>query len=118
MARAGVRDFTTMHVDGFLKSSLYVRIECEAFSGHRNPEGIYCVDVADDKSLLHAASAAIQIVREHVPFLDENLNRTSIRVFSPEGSEILLAVEIESDQVDFGSFKGRASDHPPIIALQ
>lgn len=107
-----------MQLDGFLKSSLYVRVECAAFSGHRNPCGIYHVEVADDKSVIHAASAAIQIVKEHVPFLNENQNCTSIRVFSEEGSEIFTMVAVESDRVDHGSFRGRAMDHPEIITLQ
>lgn len=98
--------------------SLYVKVDCNATSRHRDPQGIYLVDVVEDQSILHCANAAIQVVKDRVAFIDENIDKVTLKVFCAQGNEIRIPVLVETQFHDRANFRGRALDFPEIITLQ
>lgn len=98
--------------------SLYVLIDCEAHSRHRDPQGVYRVDLVAEESLVHCACAAIQVAKSAVAFLEENLEKAVLRVFSHDGNEIKIPVPVDSKFYEMGFLHGRVEDFPEIITLQ
>lgn len=98
--------------------SLFVKIECNAHSSHRDPTGVYSVEVQSERTLVHSACAAIEIIKGHVAFLDENIDKAVVRVFRDNGSEVPIPVSVETKYHDSGSFRGRALDYPEEIIFQ
>lgn len=98
--------------------SLFVLVECDPHSSHRDPKGVYKVELIEEKSLLHCACAAVQIVKDYAPFLEENIDKTHMRVFSHDGSEIRIATFVDPQYLEMGLFQGRADDFPESITLQ
>lgn len=97
---------------------LYVRVDCLAHSRHRDPQGVYEVEVHKEASMALCASAAIQVAKDHIAFLDENVDKSTIRVFSLEGDEIIIPSQIDSDFHELGCFRGRVQDYPDTITIQ
>ncbi len=98
--------------------SLYVQVECDAYSRHRSPQGVYDVTVTDEGSIVHAACAAMQIVKDYAPFIDENVNNVTMRVFSKDGQEIRVPQMFDSEYYEKGCFGGRVCDYPSSITIQ
>lgn len=98
--------------------SLFVLVECDPHSRHRDPKGVYKVALMEEKSLLHCACAAVQLVKDHAPFVQENLSSTNIRVFSHDGNEIKISTTVDPQFLELGLFLGRASSFPESITLQ
>jgi len=98
--------------------SLFVLVECDSYSSHRDPKGVYKVELVEEKSLLHCACAAVQLVKDYAPFVDENLDKTNIRVFSHDGNEIRISTFVDPQHLEMGLFQGRAEDFPENITLQ
>ena len=98
--------------------SFFVKVDCQAHSRHRDPQGVYHVKVVKEETILHCANAAIQIVKDHVAFIDENIDKVTIRVFSPDGDEVPVAASVDSQFCEYGSFQGRAEDYPENITVQ
>lgn len=96
----------------------FVRVDCDAHSRHRNPQGVYHVETVKEETILHCASAAIQIVKDQVAFIDENIDKVSIRVFAKDGSEIVVPTTIDAKFHEYGSFHGRAAEYPDEITIQ
>lgn len=96
----------------------FVRVDCEAHSRHRSPQGVYLVEVDATKTILERACSAIQTIKDSVAFMCENTNRTIVRVFAKDGSEVLLPQHIETEDSESGLYFGRADGYPEIITLQ
>lgn len=98
--------------------SFFVRVECSAHSLHRDPQGVYAVEVLEDETLLHQACAALEIVRECAPFMSENLDKTILRVFSHDGQEISIPKTLSARHDIVGAFLGRSLEYPDSITMQ
>lgn len=98
--------------------SLLVRVDCDAYSRHRDPKGVYHVDVDQPSSMIQNACVAIQTIKNHVAFIHENLHRVTMRVFTTDGSEVFIPAHIDTDYCHDGSYKGRAVSYPEEITLQ
>lgn len=98
--------------------SLFVLVDCDPHSNHRNPKGVYKVSVLQEETPLHCACAAVYLVRAYAPFVEENIDKTLIRVFSQEGHEIKISSNVSSQFHNHGWFEGRTSDFPESITLQ
>ena len=98
--------------------SLFVLVECDPFTSHRDPKGVYKVELVQEKSLLHCACAAVQLVRDYAPFVEENIDKSTLRVFSHDGSEIKIATHVDPQHLEMGLFQGRVDDFPENITLQ
>lgn len=108
-----------MHVPK-ITTPLFVRVDCQAHSRYRSPEGVYQVNVPQDCHVIQQASTAVRLVRENAAFMNENADKACVRVFSAEGHEIsvpLLMEDPEDDEMD-ASFCGRAIDFPEHITIQ
>ena len=102
----------------FNNVSFFVKVEGQPYSNHRNPQGVYQVDVVEEKTLVHSACAAIQVVKDSVPFLDENPECFTLKAFSSDGKEVIIPRLLVTDHNEFGILRGRSFDHPEIITLQ
>lgn len=98
--------------------ALFVLVECDPHSNHRNPKGVYKVNVVEEETPLHCACAAVQLVRDYAPFVEENIDKTNIRVFADDGTEIKIAANVDPRFYDLGLFEGRCQDVPESITLQ
>lgn len=98
--------------------SLFVRVDCDAYSRHRDPKGVYQVDVIADSSMIHNACVAMSTIKSQVAFIHENLNRLSMRVFTKDGNEVLIPGCMDLDDLDTGHYKGRAQEYPEHITIQ
>jgi hypothetical protein len=98
--------------------SLFVLVECDPYSSHRDPKGVYKVELVEEKSLLHCACAAVQLVKDYAPFVEENIDKATLRVFSDDGSEIKIATFVDPQHLEMGLFQGRADDFPESITVQ
>ena len=85
----------------------YLLVEGSAHSAHRNPEGIYRIDVIDDETTVDiTANIAIDTGKSTIPFIGEGLAQHSIRIFDDSGSEITLT-QTASNLPQKGLFIGR-----------
>lgn len=96
----------------------FVRVDCDAPSRHRSPQGVYRVEVEATQSTIERACSAIQTIKDRVAFMCENTNRTIVRVFTEHGDEVRVPSYIETEECDSGSYLGRALDYPEVITLQ
>ena len=96
----------------------FVKVEGQAYSNYRNPQGIYGVEVKAEKSLAHSACAALAVARDSVPFLDENKELFTLRVYKEDGQEIVIPRSLITHFEEEGRFTGRAKDYPEEISFQ
>lgn len=98
--------------------SFYIKVEGPCHSTHRNPQGVYKIEVIKEKTLRHSACAALQVARDSVPFLSESANSFVLRAYSQDGEEIIIPKALDTLHDHLGIFQGRANDCPEIITLQ
>lgn len=98
--------------------SFYISVECDAHSRHRDPSGVYRVDVVEEDTLLQSASAAIEIIKARTAFLDENSGKVKTRVFLSDGGEVRIPIVLSSKYHDHGNFHGRVKEYPDEITFQ
>lgn len=98
--------------------SFFVKVEGQCHSNHRNPQGVYRVDVIPEKTVAHSACAALAVARDAVPFLDENPHYFTLRAFLEDGTEIVIPRPLVTAHDRFGCFQGRSKDHPVAITIQ
>jgi hypothetical protein len=98
--------------------SFFVKVEGQAHSNHRNPQGVYAIEVLEEKTPAHSAVAAAHVARESVPFLNENPDCFILRVFTSDGTEVLVPRTLNTTHEEYGRFGGRAKSYPEIITLQ
>lgn len=96
----------------------YIAVEGQAHSNHRNPRGVYLVEVIPEQTLVHSACAAILVAKESVPFLNESPDSFTMRVFNKDGHEVVIPRPLTTAHEFHGCFHGRSSDHPDTITLQ
>lgn len=96
----------------------FVRVDCDAHSRHRSPQGVYRVEVKSTPSIVESACSAIQTIKDRVAFMCENTNRAIVRVFKEDGSEVRVPKYIETDECPSGAYLGRAENYPEEITLQ
>ncbi len=90
----------------------YIKVDGQAFSGHRDPQGIYEVEVLSDAGLVHSASIAIEVAKEYIPFLDENSDVFTLRAFTKDGTEVVVKRSLASTDSIKTCFCGRAASYP------
>jgi hypothetical protein len=99
--------------------SFLVKVEGSAHSRHRSPEGVYQLDVMTRSSpVRYMAETIIQSALHHIPFLNEESNKFSIRLFSVQGEEIVSSTSRSFDKSDDVCYCGRVFDYPEILSLQ
>jgi hypothetical protein len=98
--------------------SFFVKVEGRAYSNHRNPEGIYGVEVIAERTAQHSACAALSIAQDSVPFLSENPHGFTLRVFNTHGEEVLVPQPLMTRHETRGLFCGRSKNPPKSITLQ
>lgn len=100
---------------GFMNMSplpFYIKVDGQAFSGHRDPQGIYEVEVLSDAGLVHSAYAALEIAKEYIPFLDENSDNFTLRAFTKDGTEVIVKRPMPLNSNTKTCFCGRVSSYP------
>jgi len=99
--------------------SFYVSVVGQAHSRHRSPEGVYQIDVLDGASSQQiAAEAALSSALRHIPFLEDDASRFSIRLFTDDGEEFVLPLTGSSPHESKACYCGRAFDYPDFIMIQ
>jgi hypothetical protein len=96
----------------------FISVEGQSYSNHRNPQGVYEIEVEEEKTIAHSAYAAIQIAREYIPFFNENRESLKLRVFAKDGGEVTIPRPLLTAHELKGFFKGRTKSHPECITLQ
>lgn len=96
----------------------FISVEGQSYSNHRNPQGVYLIEVVPEKTMAHSAFAAIQVAKGSVPFLNENPDSFIMRVFNEDGHEVVIPRPLITAHEFHGCFHGRAVNHPDIITLQ
>lgn len=90
----------------------YIKVDGQAFSGHRDPQGVYEVEVLSDAGIVHSAYAALEVAKEYVPFLDENTEFFTLRAFTKDGTEIIVKRPMNISNNIKTCFCGRVSNYP------
>lgn len=99
--------------------SLFVRIDCQAHSAHRDPKGVYRIDVHSSETKTKRVHTAMSTALCRVPFLRENLHRATMRVFNDSGDEIICGKSFNlDDPEEIGRYLGRTKDYPENIKYQ
>lgn len=96
----------------------FVRVDCDAHSRHRSPQGVYRVEVEATQTTIERACSAIQTIKDRVAFMCENTNRAIVRVFTIDGDEVCIPRYIEPENYDSGEYLGRAVEYPESITIQ
>ena len=96
----------------------FIKVEGQAYSNHRSPQGIYEVKVRAEKSIEHSACAALSVARDSVPFLDENREYFTVRVYKQDGTEVVIPRSLVTHFEEKGRFTGRATSYPEEISFQ
>ena len=99
----------------FSSHSFLVKVDGQCHSGHRRPQGVYKVNVLAEKTITHSACAALEVARDAVPFLNENVNSCSLRVFLEDGREIVVPRTLNTQHSDHGRLQGRVRCYPESI---
>jgi hypothetical protein len=95
--------------------SFFVKVEGEAHSRYRSPDGVYKVDVIDDKSpVIKMASAALHEAIDTIPFLQESIHNFSVKLFSDKGDHIATTLNISTGKA---IYCGRATEYPECITV-
>jgi hypothetical protein len=96
----------------------FISVEGQSYSNHRNPQGVYSVEVEEEKTIAHSACAAIQVARDCIPFIGENPESLKIRVFGSDGCEVVIARPLFTSHENRGLFMGRCKSYPESIMVQ
>jgi hypothetical protein len=95
----------------------FVKVEGQAYSNHRSPRGVWGVEVKAEKSLAHSACAALAVARDMVPFLNENREYFTLRVYKEDGQEVVVPRSLVTHFEEEGRFTGRAKAYPEEITF-
>ena len=97
--------------------SLYVNVTCTGVCSHRDPSGLYIVEIIDENDPLTNAKAAAEVTELEVPFLDENIHGATIRVFSEDGCEVTAFSSHNAEYAALGFIKDQIFDIPKFLDL-
>lgn len=95
-----------------------VKVEGQSHSNHRNPQGVYHIEVVEEKTIAHSAYAAIQVAKDAVPFLNENPESMTLKAYTLDGEEISIPRPLCTHHEHHGFYVGRAKDFPDTITFQ
>ncbi len=102
---------------GIICEEYFVKVEGPPDNGHRNPKGIYKIDVFDEQeSACRDIGAILREAIQTIPFLSENMPRFSLRLFSKEGDEIRATRSRSSNECDINIYCQRAANYPQSIS--
>ena len=97
------------------RTTLFVKVICDAKAQRRNPQGVYQVDVLAEATKGQMAKAAILSTESSIPFVGENEYTIQYKVYDGDGQEIRTARAREPENDDSAQFIGRAADYPDDI---